>query len=332
MRPAGALLSALWLVGCVGASTPPAATSASASTPEPYKLEVPYTPVTGATLPFWIALEQGFFAQQGLDVDAQFISGSGPIFQAMTSGQFPIGIAGGGDVVLNRLAGGDLLMIGAHLSTFTIEAWASPEIKAIADLKGKTVVVTRLGNSTHFAAIFMLRSAGLTPDDVAFLQSGGNAETVAILLSGNADAGMVGYPDLLLAKQAGYHKLPYLPADGQSLFPTAVIVARGAWLEDPGNRAIAANFLRAMDQGLQLARTDVALGTRVLRKYTKTEDEASLRETFDYYSQYFPRSLKVDENSIQNTLQVIDDPRAKAADPRQFFDNRLIDEMERDKH
>jgi ABC-type nitrate/sulfonate/bicarbonate transport system substrate-binding protein len=190
--------------------------------------------------------------------------------------------------------------------------------------------VTRLGNSTHFAAISMLRSGGLTPEDVALIQSGGNAETVAVMLSGTADAGMVGYPDLLVAKQAGFHKLPYVAAGDQSLFPTSVTVARASALAEPANRAMAVRFLRALAQGLQLAKTDSTLGTRILRKYTKMEDDNALRETFDYYGGYFPQSLKVEEGSVRNTLQMLDDPRAKDADPRQFFDNSLTDELERD--
>lgn len=289
---------------------------------------MPYTPVTGVTLPLWIAVDEGFFAQQGIDVDAQFVGGGGSVItQAMTSGQYDVALVGGGDVALNHLAGGDLLLIAAYMSTFTVEAWAKPEIKAIADLKGKNAVVTRLGTTSHFAAISMLASGGLKADDVTFIQSGGNVESVATMVSGNADVGLVGYPDLLQAKQAGFHKLDYVHSGNFGLYPSVGAAVRRDWLQAPENRALALRCLRALDQGLRLARTDAALGKRSLRKYTKTDDEDVLQETWAYYQQYFPESLRVEETGVKNMLQLLDDPRARDADPRQFFDNSLVDQI-----
>ena len=66
---------------------------------------------------------------------------------------------------------------------------------------------------------------------------------------------------------------------------------------------------------------------RALQKYLKLDDEATLQATYDFYSRYFPVTLQVPERSIANMLQSLDHPGARAADPKQFFDNSLVDEI-----
>ncbi|HTN71158.1 MAG TPA: ABC transporter substrate-binding protein [Methylomirabilota bacterium] len=297
---------------------------------EPRKMIVPYTPLTGASIPFWIAIEGRLFQKYGLEIAPLFISaGSSAIVPAMTAGQFDVGAVGGGAVVLNRFGGGDLITIGAQTGAYTIDCFSKPEIKAIGDLKGRTISVTRFGTSTHFAALSMLRLGGLKPADVVFIQIGGSSEAIAALLSGRVDAAMLGYPVSEVALKRGFHKLTDLANGEDGAFPTTAIAARESWLKDPKNREVALNFLRGFTDGLILARTDAAMSKKVLRKYTRVEDEAVLQATFEYYKKYFGDTLKVNERSYANLLQLLDHPKAKDADPKRFFDNSLLEQIRR---
>jgi NitT/TauT family transport system substrate-binding protein len=297
---------------------------------EPRKMIVPYTPLTGASTPFWIAIEGKLFQKYGLEVAPLFISaGSSAIVPAMTAGQFDIGAVGGGAVVLNRFGGGDLIPIGAQTGVFTTDCFSKPEIKSIRDLRGRTIGVTRFGTSTHFAGLSMLRLGGLKPADVVFVQIGGSSEAIAGLSSGRVDAAMLGYPASEVALKRGFHQLTDLAKGEDGAFPTTAIAVRESWLKDPKNREVAVNFLRGFTDGLTLARTDVAMSKKVLRKYTRVEDDAVLQATFDYYKKYFGDSLKLNERSYANLLQLLDHPKAKDADPKRFFDNSLVDQIRR---
>ena len=301
-----------------------------ANAAESRKMIVPYTPLTGASTPFWIAIEEKLFQKYGLEIAPLFISGgSSAIVPAMTSGQFDIGAVGGGAVVLNRFSGGDLITIGAQTGVYTTDCFAKPEIKSIRDLKGKTIAVTRFGTSTHFAGLSMLHLGGLKPTDVVFIQIGGSSEAIAGLSSGRVDAAMLGYPASEVALKKGFRQLTVLAKGEDGAFPTTAIAARESWLKDSKNREIALNFLRAFTDGLTLARTDVALSKKVLRKYTRVDDEAVLQATFEYYKKYFGDTLKVDEKSYANLLQLLDHPKAKDADPKRFFDNSLLEQIRR---
>jgi NitT/TauT family transport system substrate-binding protein len=302
----------------------------SAHAAELYKGIVPYTPLTGATTPFWIAVEAKLFQKYGLDVAPLFVSaGSSVIVPAMMSRQFDIGLASGPAVVLNRLGGGDLITIGAQTGVYTTDCFAKPAIKSINDLKGKTVGVTRFGTSTHFAALSMLRGAGLKSTDVVFVQIGGSAEAIAALMGGRLDAAMLGYPSSEVALTKGFSQISNLAKTDNGAFPTTAIAARESWLKDARNREIAVNFLRAFTEGLVLAKSDSAMSKKVLRKYTRVEDDAILQSTFEYYRKFFGETLKINERSYANLLQLVDHPKAKSADPKQFFDNTLVEQVAR---
>jgi len=291
------------------------------------KLTVGYTPISGATLPFYVALEAKFFQKYGFEVSPVFMGGSPLINSAILAGEFPIGYTGGGAIISSRLAGSDLIAIACPLPVLTIDAWAKPEIKSVTDLRGKRIGVTRFGASTHFAGLSMLDWAGIKPNEVTFIQNGGVGESLAALIGGRVDATMIGYPFGLRAKSAGFPLL-FRPMDSEyGLFPTAVIAARESWLKDPKNRKLAVDFLRALNEGLQLTRESPNAVKQALRKYIRVNDEALLQGSVEYFRDAFPSTLRTREKVMTNALKFIDHPKAKQYDVTQSFDNSLVDEI-----
>jgi NitT/TauT family transport system substrate-binding protein len=293
------------------------------------RLTVGYTPISGATLPFFIAVEEKLFQKYGFEVFPVFMGGSPLINSAILAGEFPIGYTGGGAIISSRLAGSDLIAIGCPLPVLTIDAWSRPEIRSIGDLRGKRIGVTRFGASTHFAGLSMLESAGMKPNEVVFIQNGGVGESLAALMGGRVDAAMIGYPFGLRAKNAGFPLLFRPMQTEYGLFPTAVIAARESWLKEPKYRKLATDFLRALHEGLLLAKESATASKRSLRKYTRVEDEATLQGSFEFFRDAFPKTLKVPEKAMANALKFVDHPKAKQADVTQSFDNSLVDEAMR---
>lgn len=299
---------------------------AHAAQPDLVKLTAGYTPITAATLPLFIAIDEKLFQKHGLEVVPVFFGGTPLIVSAMMAGEFPIGLTGGGGIISSRLAGSDLTVIGSYLQVLTINGMAKPEIKSINDLKGKKIAVSRIGASTYFAAVAMLDSRGMKPTDVLFIQAGGNAESFAALTNGAVDAAMLGYPFSLKTKQAGFQAL-FRPADSEyGLYPNATVAARESWLKIPRNHKVAVSFLRAMGEGLHLAKTDAGASKKALRRYLRVQDETTLQATLEYIQPYFPESLLTIEKAMANGIKFLDNPKAKELDPKQTFTNRYVDE------
>mgnify|MGYP001052441298 CR=1 FL=1 len=95
------------------------------------KLTVGYTPIAGAALPLFIAVEEKLFQKYGYEVFPVFMGGSPLINSAILAGEFPIGYTGGGAVIASHLSGSDLIAIASPLPVLTIDGWSRPEIRSM---------------------------------------------------------------------------------------------------------------------------------------------------------------------------------------------------------
>jgi len=290
------------------------------------KLTVGFTPIAGASLPLFIAVEEKIFQKYGYEVFPVFMGGSPLINSAILAGEFPIGYTGGGAVIASHLSGSDLIAIASPLPVLTIDGWSRPEIKSIADVRGKRVGVTRFGASSYFAALSMLEAGGVKPNEVTFIQNGGVGESFGALQGGRVDVCMIGYPFGLNAKNAGFNLLFRPSQTDYGLFPTAVLGARESWLKDPRNHKLTIDFLRVMAEAQQFARDNATVSKRALKKFTRVDDEALLQGSFEYYREAFSRSIRVNEKAMANALKFVEHPKAKQFDVRQSFDNSFVDE------
>jgi NitT/TauT family transport system substrate-binding protein len=299
---------------------------AQAGQKEFQKLTVGYTPIGAGSLPLFIAVEERIFQKYGYEISPVFMGGSPLINSAILAGEFPIGYTGGGAVIASRLSGSDLIAIASPLPVLTVDGWSRAEIKSVSDVRGKRVGVTRFGSSTYFAALSMLESGGIKPNEVVFIQNGGLGESFVALQGGRVDVCMIGYPFGLYAKNAGFNLLFHPAQSEYGLFPNEVVAARESWLKDAKNHRVAVDFLRALNEGQQLARENAAVAKRALRRFTRIENDAYLQGSFEYYRSAFPSSLKVIERAMANALKFVDHPKARQFDVRQSFDNSFVDE------
>ena len=74
---------------------------------------------------------------------------------------------------------------------------------------------------------------------------------------------------------------------------------------------LAIDFLRAMTEGQRLARENAVVTKRALRKFTRTENDAELQGSFEFYKDAFSSTLRVVEKSMANALNLSIIPRPK---------------------
>ena len=84
---------------------------AQAAQRELQKLTVGYTPVSGAALPHFVAVEEKLFQTTASGFLPYSWVGAPLINSAILAGEFPIGYTGGGAVLPSRLSGSDLIVI-----------------------------------------------------------------------------------------------------------------------------------------------------------------------------------------------------------------------------
>lgn len=264
--------------------------------------------ISGAFGPVWIAAEEGLFKKYGLDAEVVYIRGATQTTAAFLSGEVQVGATGGdGVVAAYRASNRDLAIIGAVSNKLVLSMMAHASVRTPSDLKGKTVAISRFGGIVDFGARYILLRSGLEPGkDVSLIQAGGVPEVIAVMEKGLAQAGVMSPPTTLKATQLGYRELADL---AQADFPYAsiVLIARRQLLRE--RAPLVESFLKAYSEGAALYRKDKSLAFRVLSKYTKTNDEKVLEETYRAYALgAIPRVPVVPQEALQNVIDSRKEP------------------------
>jgi ABC-type nitrate/sulfonate/bicarbonate transport system substrate-binding protein len=87
-------------------------------------------------------------------------------------------------------------------------------------------------------------------------------------------------------------------------------------------------FLRAYVAAIKVVNEDADLSKRALARYLATTDGPIIEEAYQAYRGIYPKVPYMTEEQILSILAVADHPKAASADPKEFFDNRFIKELE----
>jgi NitT/TauT family transport system substrate-binding protein len=114
------------------------------------------------------------------------------IEQALASGEADINMHYAAPVIL-RVDAGDpvVILAGGHVGC--LELFGTEQVRAIRDLKGKTVAVYELGSSQHVFLASMLAYVGLDPNKDVNWDTHPRAESMQLLVEGKVDA-LMGSP------------------------------------------------------------------------------------------------------------------------------------------
>jgi len=291
------------------------------------KLVIAWTAVSAFNSPFWVMNDAGFYKEEGLDVDTIYIPSSPIAAKATLAGETVISAQNSQVIADSGLQGADLVAIGATVNIVPFYVMAAPEIRTIADLKGKTVGVSRFGAATDFGMRMFLAKYGLAAHrDVAFIQIGGMPEIATALSKKIIAAAPMSYPMVYVAEQGGARILANLAKD-EIPFVHLTLTTTKRFLKDKRPQVKA--FLRAYGKAVHFLFTRKAESLAIFAKYTKIKDQKMLEGSLKYGYEFMEKVPFVKRAGFQVTLDEIarTNPKAKQAKPEQFFDNSLIQEL-----
>ena len=211
--------------------------------------------------PQYIATELGWLKQDNIEIDFVTVGASGA--QQLAGGAVNIAHSGYPDFARASLAGAPVKIIINDIVASPYAVFAKPQIKTIADLKGK---VMSIGGPNDITLIYikpLLASAGLKTTDVDFVYAKAAGDRFAALVAGAVDAAILNPPTYFKALSAGLTHL----GDTATFAPSIPFTVWGAnagwaaknrdalvafaksyrravqWLYDPANKAKAIDIL-----------------------------------------------------------------------------------------
>jgi NitT/TauT family transport system substrate-binding protein len=222
----------------------------AADTGTPVRLGVGTDSIT--MTPFYLAEKLGFFKAEGLNVEFVPLPSAALMIAPLGAGQLDVGggaitaglynaVGRGIDLKIVADLGSDPPGYGFQTLVVRDSLIASGGYKSVKDLRGKRIAITARGISTSALVAALLKTGGLTMNDVTMLYMP-VADQIAAMRNGSLDASLMPEPGPSLAEKEGVGK-KILRDD--AYYPNQQIVAM----------LYGSNFLKAhRDVGLRFMR------------------------------------------------------------------------------
>src|ERR1700730_411915 len=195
------------------------------------QIRVGYGSLSTSYSAIWVAGEARLFQKNGIDAEVLFLE-SALVRTALITGDIAIGGMSGTTMAAPRLQGADPILIASFLNSLQYRLVVRPEIKTVAQLKGKRVGVAGFGLGAHRGAQIILAKIGLNPDtDVVMLQIGADPTRMTALINGTIDASVFNPPLHNRAVEAGMRILANIedmgfPVQASALVTTEKFIKR----------------------------------------------------------------------------------------------------------
>ena len=292
------------------------------------RIRLSYSAFAYANPPFWIANDLKLFQKYGLDPELVYVSGSRSI-QAMLGGSLDAAQVGGAATVSAAAQGAEVVILGTMFTRLNFAVHASPQIKEIGDLKGKTIVTGSIGGNTYFAALLFLHHFGWVANrDVNLIATAGSPEVLASLVQGRFPAGVLTAPTTLLAARAGFREV-FDIGSLDSPFPTLSVVSTRRYINANPDNVL--NVLRATSEAIYLYKTRPDLTLPVVARYMRvSKDDPALLQSQETFGKHMNVLLTPSLDGIKFVLDFIAEqgPAVKARNPADFVDTRFLKKLE----
>jgi NitT/TauT family transport system substrate-binding protein len=258
------------------------------------KAVISYSSRTYAFLPAQIAVVKGFFKDENLE-PLLIQMRSQVTVPALISGEVHYTLSFG-NILGGAMQGLPFKILAVLTDKPLHNVVARPEIKTMADLRGKRLGTQRIGGSDHLAAEAILLAKGFDLKDVQFVALGGDEPVrVEILKKGLVDAVCVSPPGPVRLAREGFNILGG-PKDLKIGSPISAVAVTDGRLKN--NRDETKRVLRAMVRGLRFMheRKEEVIPI-MMRWLDQSQDVAK-----DSYDSILP-SFSVDGGTVDKTFE-----------------------------
>lgn len=281
-------------------------------------------------MPFYIAIEKGYFRNQGLDVSIVNTGGDEKSVAAVISGSADFGIGDPTFAAIAGLQGQKVKVVAGILDA--VPFWAVtknpkvPEITSPSMLKGFSVATFPAPSTAYTLQAQMFRSAGLPPN----IRQAQFGTLLPLLDTGTVDIVLELEPNVSIAVSQGAHVV-YSLASQYGAFATTGVTVSQKMLNT--HRDVVKRFVQAINDAEAFAHQRPADAIVIAQKKFASIDAKvvadALRRMLE--TNAYPTNAVISESAWRKAIQLRVDakeiPNAELAMP--FLDNEIAKETSR---
>jgi len=158
--------------------------------------------------PVIVAIQNGYFADEGLNANIRFIrrgEGQGP---GLVKGELNFALSSVEGILHDAIGGGPLRLLAANSGKLSHFIIAQKKFAKVEDLKGATVGILTMTEGSFFNWQDIAAKHGLKyPDDYKVVQTAGAGARHRLLIDGKIDVGLQSIPWAYVAEDLGFKNL-----------------------------------------------------------------------------------------------------------------------------
>lgn len=260
--------------------------------------------------PQYVAIEQGYFEEVGIDIELILTSGADKVTAAVLSKDADIGFCGSeGTIYVYNGGEKDYLKTFAQLTqkdgSFIVSR-ENIEDFSLEDLKGKTILGGRAGGMPEMTLEYALKQNEIDPEkDVTVDTSVEFAAMGGAFIGGQGDFVTLFEPNALELEQEGYGYVVASLGKLGGVVPYTSYSARISFIEE--NKELINNFTKAVQKGLDYVHnhTDKEVAKAIINQFPDTSLEDITKVVKRYRDiDAWPETTEFSEDSF-NHLQDI---------------------------
>jgi ABC-type nitrate/sulfonate/bicarbonate transport system substrate-binding protein len=293
------------------------------------KLRIGYSGATITNSMLWVAHEGRLFEKNGIDAEVLYLQTT--LGQtALIAGEIQMCVYSASLLTPARLQGADVVMLLSFLHKPIYRLVVRPEIRTVADLRGKRMGITRFGTVTDWTTRLLLSRLGLDAEkDVTLIQSGDVPVLVNGLTAGKTiDAAIMQPPYDKKLVAAGLRVLLNMQdmdivLQQTGLNTTQKFIAR--------NTDVVRRVVKSMIDGIHFMRNNPSVAKRAIGKHMQIKDERDLEDSYRLLRSFIqPKPYP----NLEGFKPIFEEagkrlPAAKTANAKDFVDTRFIEELDR---
>jgi NitT/TauT family transport system substrate-binding protein len=319
MKLRGTFLAAgllLGLTACSGGAGGTVTADASGALP----VTIGYTALGAGYSDLYTAQDYGIFAKHGLNVKLTRLNDSSQLVAGLASNSVQIGVGVAADTAAAIMKGADLKYVAMSEPHYNLEMWASPDVKSVAELKGKKVAITSPGSESDFGLTALLEANGLKREDVTAVFVKGVPAEVAALGSGAVSAILTQPPNGTESREKGAHRLAAL---SNMPFPLGAYTVQSKYLQN--NKEVVKRFVAAEAEALQYIRGHKNETVKSIQKYSGVQSTELAAYAYDFFLDVWAKTPVVDEKVIKQAFdEAAENAKTTApSDIAKYIDNSL---------
>jgi len=295
----------------------------------PMRARIGTCAITGGFIHLYAALDNKLFEKYGVIAEHIVVRGGSVAAAALAADEISFLYCNADTNIVRIATGMDAKLVASPLVGLPYVVLARKDIKRPADLKGKSIGVTRPGDFTHKLAKDFLKKHNLSEKDVTLAPVGGTpTERYTAMAQDIFQATLIQPPLDARGKKDGFNVIYHLNELGLPFIYSSLFTNAKTFKEKP---ALVQKMVAALAESVFLVEKKPELGMAAVGKTLRINDPDILQSAYDAFAKRLVnRRLIVPAKMVADTIEnAREDGTVIRRKANEVFDNKFAENLDK---